>query len=98
MSLKQGNYEDILDSRNPAISVILPRKGFINESGFGGSVKVDDVMSKDIASVDYDDELAKTGRLLLEKNINGVGVLSRHGNIMEILSKTDIVKAVAFLK
>ena len=98
MSLKQGNYEDVLDNRDPVISVIFPRKGFISESGFSGSVKVDDIMSKDIVSVDYDDELAKTGRLLLEKNINGVGVLSRHGNIMGILSKTDIVKAVAFLK
>ena len=80
------------------ISVIFPRKGFISESGFGGSTKVEDIMSKDIVSVNYDDDLAKTGKMLLEKNINGAGVLSRHGNIIGILSKTDIVKAVAFLK
>ena len=55
-------------------------------------------MSKDIVSVNYDDDLAKTGELLLEKNINGVGVLSQHGNIVGILSKTDIVKAIAFMK
>jgi predicted transcriptional regulator len=36
--------------------------------------------------------------MLLEKNINGAGVLSGHGNIIGIGSKTDIVKAVAFLK
>ena len=48
--------------------------------------------------LNYDDDLAKTGKMLLEKNINGAGVLSRHGNIIGILSKTDIVKAVAFLK
>jgi predicted transcriptional regulator len=55
-------------------------------------------MNTDIISVDYDDDLAKTGKLLLDKNINGVGVLSGHGNIIGILSKTDIVKALAFLK
>ena len=62
VALKQGNYEDVLDNTDPIISVIFPRKGFITESGFGGSVKVDDVMSKDIVSVDYDDDLAKTGK------------------------------------
>jgi len=98
LALKQGNYEDVLDNTDPVISVIFPRKGFISESGFGGSVKVEDIMSKDIVSVNYDDDLAKTGKMLLEKNINGAGVLSRHGNIIGIISKTDIVKAVAFLK
>ncbi|MGY5143672.1 MAG: CBS domain-containing protein [Candidatus Nitrosopumilus sp. bin_32a] len=98
LALKQGNYEDVLDNTDPVISVIFPRKGFISESGFGGSVKADDIMSKDIVSVNYDDDLAKTGKMLLDKNINGAGVLSRHGNIVGIISKTDIVKAVAFLK
>ena len=98
LALKQGKYEDILDNTDPVISVIFPRKGFISKSGFGGSVKVDEIMSKNIISVNYDDDLAKTGKMLLEKNINGAGVLSRHGNIVGIISKTDIVKAVAFLK
>ena len=98
LALKQGNYEDVLDNTDPVISVIFPRKGFISESGFGGSVKIEDIMSKDIVSVNYDDDLAKTGKMLLEKNINGAGVLSGHGNIIGIISKTDIVKAVAFLK
>ncbi|KER05309.1 homoserine O-acetyltransferase protein, partial [Marine Group I thaumarchaeote SCGC AAA799-E16] len=98
LALKQGNFEEVLDNTDPVISVIFPRKGFISESGFGNSVKAEDIMSKDIVSVNYDDDLAKTGNLLLEKNINGVGVLSQHGNIVGILSKTDIVKAIAFMK
>jgi predicted transcriptional regulator len=57
-----------------------------------------EIMSEDIISVNYDDDLADTGKMLLEKNINGAGVLSGHGNIIGIVSKTDIVKAVAFLK
>jgi predicted transcriptional regulator len=98
LALKQGKYENVLDNSDPIISVIFPRKGFISESGFGGSVKVNDIMSNDIVSVDYDEDLAKAGKLLLEKNINGAAVLSGHGNIVGIISKTDIVKALAFLK
>ena len=98
LALKQGNFEDVLDNTDPVISVIFPRKGFITESGFGKSIKAEDIMSKDIVSVNYDDDLASTSKMLLEKNINGVGVLSTHGNIVGILSKTDIMKAVAFLK
>ena len=98
LALKQGNFDDVLDNTDPVISIIFPRKGFISESGFGGSVKVDDIMSKNIVSVNYDDDLAKAGKLLLEKNINGAGVLSRHDSMIGIISKSDIIKAVAFLK
>jgi len=98
LALKQGNFDDVLDNTDPVISIIFPRKGFISESGFGGSVKVDDIMSKNIVSVNYDDDLAKAGKLLLEENINGAGVLSRHDSIIGIISKSDIIKAVAFLK
>jgi predicted transcriptional regulator len=55
-------------------------------------------MSKDIISVRYDDDLAKAAQLLLDKNINGAGVLSAHGSLIGIISKTDIIKALAFLK
>ena len=98
LALKQGKYEDVLDNTDPVISVIFPRKGFVSDSGFGGSTKANEIMSEDIISVNYDDDLANTGKMLLEKNINGAGVLSGHGNIIGIVSKTDIVKAVAFLK
>lgn len=97
LSLKLGEQEDVLDNSDPVISVIFPRKGFISDSGFGGSTKINEIMSENIVSVNYDDDLAKTGGILLEKNINGAGVLSGHGNIIGIISKTDIVKALAFL-
>jgi CBS domain-containing protein len=98
LALKQGNFDDVLDNTDPMISIIFPRKGFISESGFGRSVKVDDIMSKNIVSIRYDDDLAKAGTLLIEKNINGAGVLSGHDSIIGIISKSDIIKAVAFLK
>jgi predicted transcriptional regulator len=95
--LSLGDKEDVLDNTDPLISVIFPRKGFISESGFGGSTKINEIMSKNIVSVNYDDDLIKAAKLLLEKNINGAAVLSRHGNIIGIISKTDIVRALAFL-
>jgi CBS domain-containing protein len=98
LAVKLGDKEDILDNTDPVISVIFPRKGFISESGFGGSTKINEVMSTDIITVNYDDDLAKAGKLLLEKNINGAAVLSNHGTIIGIISKTDIIKALAFLK
>ena len=98
MSLKLGEKDDVLDNSDPLISVIFPRKGFISESGFGGSTKAQEIMSKNIVSVRYDDDLAKTGQLLLDNNINGAGVLSAHNDLIGIISKTDIVKALAFLK
>jgi len=98
LAVKLGDKEDILDNSDPVISVIFPRKGFVSESGFGGSTKISDVMSNDIITVDYDDDLAKAAKLLLEKNINGAAVLSGNGNIIGIISKTDITKALAFMR
>lgn len=98
MSLKLGEQEDILDNSDPMISVIFPRKGFVSDTGFGGTTKASEVMSKNIVSVKYDADLAKTGKLLLDNGINGAGVLSGNDNLIGIISKTDIVKALAFLK
>ena len=97
MSLTQGEQTDVLDNSDPLISVIFPRKGFISETGFGGTTKASEVMTKDIHSVRYDEDLAKTAQLLLDKHINGAGVLSRNGTLIGIISKTDITKALAFL-
>lgn len=98
LALRLGEQEDILDNSDPVVSVIFPRKGFVSETGFGGSTKVSEVMSKNIVSVNYDDDLAKAGKVLLDENINGIGVLSGHDRIIGIISKTDIVKALAFMK
>lgn len=98
LALNLGEQEDVLDNSDPVISVIFPRQGFISESGFGGSTKVNEIMSENIVSVNYDDDLVNAGKILLDKNINGCGVLSSHGNIIGIISKSDIVKALAFLK
>jgi CBS domain-containing protein len=64
MSLKLGEQEDVLDNSDPMISVIFPRKGFVSESGFGGTTKAHEVMSKNIVSVKYDDDLFYRGMII----------------------------------
>jgi predicted transcriptional regulator len=54
-------------------------------------------MTDEIITVNYDEDLAKTCNVLLDNGINGVGVLSRYGTIIGILSKTDVVKCLSFI-
>ncbi len=76
--------------------VIFP-KSFDSDQGLGKTLKVDEVMKKEIITVNYSDDLAKACQLLLDKKINGVGVLSDKGDLVGILSKTDIIKAIVNL-
>ena len=76
--------------------VIFP-KSFESEHGMGKTLKVDEIMKNEIITVSYSDDLAKVCQLLIENNINGVGVLSNKGDLIGILSKTDIIKAITSL-
>ncbi len=93
----QGNLKEVIDNKDPAISVVFTRKGFLSESGFGGTTTAHDIMTNRIDSVYYDDDLADVCKVLLENKINAVGVLSSQETIIGILSKTDVVRALAFL-
>lgn len=94
----QGKLETVIDNKDPAISVIFTKKGFLSESGFGSSNSAMDIMTKKIVSVNYNDDLAAACKALLDYKINAVGVLSSRGSIIGILSKTDVTRALAFLK
>lgn len=76
--------------------VIFP-KSFESEHGLGETLKVDEVMKNEIITASNSDDLAKVSQLLFENKINGVGVLSNKGELIGILSKTDIIKAIASL-
>ena len=97
LSLTIGNQNEVVDDTNPSIPVVFPRKGFVSKDGFGGTIKASQIMKDEIITVNYDDDLAKTSQVLIDKKINGVGVLSSNGTLIGILSKTDIIKAIAFL-
>ncbi|MEJ2261777.1 MAG: CBS domain-containing protein [Nitrosopumilaceae archaeon] len=75
LSLSLGRDNDVIDNSDPAISVIFPRKGFLSETGFGGTTRAKDVMTKKITTVDYNDDLVSACLEMLDNNINGCGVL-----------------------
>lgn len=94
ISLTMGQEGDLIDNSDPSISVIFPRKGFLSETGFGGTTIVKDVMSNSIKTVDYNDDLVSACTEMIDNNINGCGVLI-NGKLSGIVSKTDVVRILA---
>lgn len=97
LSLTIGNQKEVVDDTIPSIPIVFPRQGFVSKEGFGGTIKANQIMKDEIVTVSYDNDLADASKILVDKKINGVGVLSSHGSLIGILSKTDITKAIAFL-
>ena len=97
LSLTLGRDADVVDNTDSAISVIFPRKGFLSSTGFGGTISAKDVMTKKIATVDYNDDLVSVCLEMLDNNINGCGVLI-DGKLSGIVSKTDVLKILDELR
>lgn len=97
VSMTVGNTHDVVDNSDPMISVIFPRKGFLTSSGFGGSILAKDVMTPNIVSIDYNDDLVMACTEMIDNNVNGIGVLINN-QLSGIVSKTDVVKALDKLK
>jgi CBS domain-containing protein len=97
VSMTMGKDNDVLDNSDPLISVVFPRKGFLNPTGFGGTILAKDVMTPNIVSIDYNDDLVMACIEMIENNINGIGVLI-NDQLSGIVSKTDVIKALAELK
>lgn len=97
ISLTMGQESDVVDNSDPAISVIFPRKGFLSETGFGGTTSAKDVMSDNIRCVDYNDDLVTVCTEMIDNDINGCGVLI-DGKLSGIISKTDVIKILAGLR
>ena len=97
VALGEGNLDTVVDTSDPVIPVIFTRKGFLSESGFGGTTTAKQIMTDKIISVNYDDDLAQACKVMLENKINAVGVLSSHDRIIGILSKSDVLRAIAYV-
>ena len=97
ISMTMGKDNEVLDNSDPLISVVFPRKGFLTQSGFGGTILAKDVMTPNIVSIDYNDDLVMACTEMIDSNINGVCVLI-NDQLSGIVSKTDVVKALAELK
>ena len=77
--------------------IIFPNN-FESEQGLGKTLQADEVMKNEIITVSYGEDLAEACQTLLDNKINGVGVLSDKGKLIGILSKTDVVKAIATIE
>jgi CBS domain-containing protein len=72
-------------------------QSFDSDHGLGKTLRVDEAMQNEIITTNYHDDLIKACQLILDNKINGLGVLSKKGDLVGILSKTDVVKAITTL-
>ena len=93
IALEQGNTDSVLDNSDPVISVVFTRKGFLSESGFGNTMHASDIMTKNIESVDFEEDLVIACKAMIQEKINGVGVRIEN-KLGGIVSKTDVLKAI----
>jgi CBS domain-containing protein len=94
ISIELGDAEE--DLEHTALDQI--RKGFLSEEGFGNISLARDVMTKGLVTIKFNQSLSDACELILENNVSGLVVLDGNESIAGIISKTDIVKALASLK
>ena len=94
ISLDLGSDEDDVGAFAFADNM---RKGFLSETGFGGTTLARDIMSKDLLSVKFDEDLAVASKLIVENKVNGLFVYDDKDGLDGIISKTDITQALASL-
>lgn len=95
IAVSLGTEEYLEDNTRPDITLIFSRKGFLSPSGFGEITSAAQLMTSGILSVLVSDNLAKACKILLENRVKGLGVLSANGNLVGILTKTDVAHALA---
>lgn len=93
ISIELGDDED---SEYTTLDQI--RKGFLSEEGFGNISLARDVMTKGLITIKFNQSLSDACKLILENNVSGLVVLDGNESIAGIISKTDIVKALASSK
>jgi predicted transcriptional regulator len=71
------------------------RKGFLSKEGFGNISLARDVMTEWLITIKFNQSLTDACQLILENNVSGLIVLDGNKSIAGIISKTDIVEALA---
>ena len=94
ISIELGDAEE--DLEHTTLDQI--RKGFLSEEGFGNISLARDVMTKGLITIKFNQSLSDACGLILENNVSGLVVLDGNESIAGIISKTDIVKALASSK
>lgn len=60
-------------------------------------IKIKDIMSKDVITVNEDLTVEETAEILMKKKISGVPVLSNEGKILGIITRDDLFKVLTTL-
>ena len=71
------------------------RKGFLSKEGFGNISLARDVMTEGLITIKFNQSLTDACQLILENNVSGLIVLDGNKSIAGIISKTDIIEALA---
>ncbi|WP_428326059.1 CBS domain-containing protein [Nitrosopumilus sp.] len=71
------------------------RRGFLSEDGFGDISLARDVMTKGLITIKFNEDLAEACNVLLENNVSGLVVLDGNNTITGVISKSDVIKALA---
>ena len=91
ISLELGSEEDF-SGVNLSKTI---RGGFLSETGFGNISLARDVMSKDIVSIKFNETLTNACDIILENDVSGLVVLDGNEGVAGIISKTDVIRALA---
>ena len=59
----------------------------------GESLSVEDMLTDEILTIDQEEDLATAASLMVKNKINGIPVVDNHGNLVGVISKTDVVRA-----
>ena len=90
ISLELGSDED-----SGKVFAEQVRKGFLSKEGFGGVSLANEVMSDGIITIKFHEDLVDACKLMLENNVNGLAVLDGNESLAGIVSKTDVIRALA---
>ena len=91
ISLELGSEEDF-SGVNLSKNI---REGFLSERGFGNISLARDAMSEGIISIKFNETLTQACHIILENNVSGLAVLDGNEGIVGIISKTDLIRALA---
>ena len=91
IAIELGSEEDVLGY---GISDQI-RKGFLSKEGFGNISLAREVMTEGLITIKFNQSLSDACKLILENSVSGLVVLDGNQSISGIISKTDIMKAIA---
>ncbi len=93
----ESDFPEMKSSANVTFSIFLLLKSgikMINEIKKIGRLRVRDLMSKKVVFVTPEDTLLEAARAMCKKDVRRLPVIDKNGNLVGIISRTDILKAL----